>query len=187
MLAISDVSICNSALAKLGADRITSLEQDTKIARLCNERYPFVRNEVLRAYPWNFAKKRVSLSADATAPSFGWAYRFVIPSDCVRVLREDFVDVEYTIEGRYILSDDSSFNLLYVFEETNAGNYDYMFSEMLAMRLAADIAYAVVQSNTLMATMMTAYQELLRNARFVSAAEKTPEGPVADNWINMRF
>jgi hypothetical protein len=184
---LSDVSICNSALAKLGADRITSLEQDTRNARICRERFPFLRNEVLRAHVWGFAKKRVSLAASSDTPDFGWDYAYLLPSDCLRVIREDYIDVDFDIEGRYILTDNSTFDLIYIFEETNSGNFDYMFAEALATRLAADISYVITQSNTMMTTMMQAYASLIRDARFVSASEKTPAGPTVDVWINSRF
>ena len=55
----SEVDICNRALSKLGAARITSLTEDSVNARACNAMYESVRDAELRAHPWNFAMKRV--------------------------------------------------------------------------------------------------------------------------------
>ena len=40
----SVVDICNSALNQIGASNIIALTEDSKAARLCNQRYDFVRD-----------------------------------------------------------------------------------------------------------------------------------------------
>ena len=47
------VDIANSALNMLGATNITTLTEDTKTARIANQRYEFVRDAVFRAHPCN--------------------------------------------------------------------------------------------------------------------------------------
>ena len=49
------VSISNRALTFLGAQPITSLEDDTKEARSCNRMIAQSRDSVLRSHAWNFA------------------------------------------------------------------------------------------------------------------------------------
>ena len=46
----STVDMCNSALNLLGASTISSLTEDTKNARLCNQRYEPIRDRVLNRY-----------------------------------------------------------------------------------------------------------------------------------------
>lgn len=84
----SEVEICNSALIKLGDDTITSLTDDSKRARLCNAQFARLRDEVLRAHPWNFAIRRASLAKLSQAPAFEFAAAFRLPEDpyCLRVL-----------------------------------------------------------------------------------------------------
>ena len=57
----SVVDICNSALNLLGASTISALTDDSKNARLCNQRYEPVRNRVFRSHAWNCLTKRVQL------------------------------------------------------------------------------------------------------------------------------
>ena len=45
----SIVDICNSALNQIGASNIISLTEDSKAARICNQRFEFVRDSVFRA------------------------------------------------------------------------------------------------------------------------------------------
>ena len=45
----SDVDICNSALNMVGASNIISLTEDSRAARLCNQRFEFIRDSVFRS------------------------------------------------------------------------------------------------------------------------------------------
>ena len=83
----SVVDICNSALNLLGASTISSLTEDSKNARLCNQRYEPIRNRTFRSHAWNFATKRVQLAKDSTAPVVEFANQYTLPSDCLRVLK----------------------------------------------------------------------------------------------------
>ena len=49
----SVVSMCNSALNLLGASTISALTDDSKNARLCNQRYEPIRDRVFRGHAWN--------------------------------------------------------------------------------------------------------------------------------------
>lgn len=62
----SSVGIANIALSKIGVQRLTSFSENTEPARLLNAIYGTLRDEVLRAHPWNFAIKRV-------APAVCWS------------------------------------------------------------------------------------------------------------------
>lgn len=64
-MAQTDVDICNSALDELGLEPIQSLDENNKRAKLCKRNYPLIRRKMLRAHPWNFARKRTTLEAEA--------------------------------------------------------------------------------------------------------------------------
>ena len=63
----SVVDICNSALNLLGASTISALTDDTKNARLCNQRYEPIRNRIFRSHSWNCLVKRVQLAKDSAS------------------------------------------------------------------------------------------------------------------------
>ena len=88
-MATSEVEICNRALQKIGAKRITSLTQDAPNARACNVAYFVLRDMELRNHPWNFSIKRAELAADATPPDWGRQNSFTLPSDFL-CLRPDY-------------------------------------------------------------------------------------------------
>jgi hypothetical protein len=61
-MAYTEVGVVNLALQRIGADRITSLTQDIAQAEAANAAWEYIRDEVLEAGDWNFAKRRTTLS-----------------------------------------------------------------------------------------------------------------------------
>ena len=167
----SVVDICNGALNQLGASTILSLTEDSKNARLCNARYTQVRDSLFRSPPWNCLQKRVQLAADTTAPAWGFTSAYTLPADCLRLLRILDYDSNHKVEGRKILTNNSSMKILYVARIEDPNEYDELLRETISAALAADIAYAVTSSNPVSINMYNLYQTKLKDARFVDATE----------------
>ena len=191
----SVVDICNGALNQLGASTILTLTEDSKNARLCNARYTQVRDAVFRSHPWNCLQKRVQLAADTDTPAWGFTKQYTLPADCLRVLTILDYDADYKIEGRKILTDNSTMKILYISREEDPNQYDELLRETLSAALAADIAYAVTSSNPTASNMYNLFQDKLKDARFVDSTEGQNMNPEkgmadvigADTFINSRF
>ena len=176
----SVVNICNSALNLIGASTISALTEDTKNARLCNQRYEPVRNRVFRGHNWNCLIKRVQLAANSTDPVMEYAKSYALPSDCLRVLKihngtTDSIasDLDYKIEGKNIVTDETTVYLVYIALDTDPNNYDVYLREAISHQLAADLAYAITNNATLANNYMTRADERLREARFIDATENS--------------
>ena len=52
-----EVALCNRALRHIGERRISSLSANDNTSQACNEAYDDIRQQVIRNYVWNFAKK----------------------------------------------------------------------------------------------------------------------------------
>ncbi len=172
----SEVEIINSSLNMLGATNIISRGEDSKSARVSNQRFDAVRDAVFRAHPWNCLMTRINLAADSDTPAFDWSYQFTLPSDpfCLRVMRLDNLDIDFLVEGRKILCDEESINLLYLARVTDPNQWDSLLIETIAARLAADISFSMVQSTSLTANLFAMYENKLSEARFTDATEGTP-------------
>jgi hypothetical protein len=172
----SEVEIINSALNMIGASNIISRGEDSKSARVTNQRFDAVRDAVFRAHPWNCLVTRVTLAADSTTPTFTWSNAFTLPTDpyCLRVLRLDYLDIDFRVEGRKIICDESTVNVIYLARVTDPNEWDTLLHETIAARLAADISFALVQSTSLTQGMYSLYEQKLSEARFVDASEGTP-------------
>ena len=112
----SIVDINNAALNQLGASTILSLTEDSKNARICNARYTQIRDAVFRSHPWNCLQKRLELSSSTTTPAWGYSFQYDLPSDCLRLLRILDYDSDHKVEGRSILSNNSSMKILICFK-----------------------------------------------------------------------
>jgi len=176
----SVVDICNSALNLLGASTISALTDDSKNARLCNQRYEPVRNRVFRSHAWNCLHKRVQLAQNSTAPVVKYSYAYALPSDCLRVLKvhngsTDSIksDIDYKLEGRNIVTNEGTVYIIYIAIDTDPNNYDTYLQESISHQLAADLAYAVTNNATLADKYMVRADERLREARFIDATENS--------------
>ena len=176
----SVVDICNSALNLLGASTISALTDDSKNARLCNQRYEPVRDRVFRSHAWNCLHKRVQLAQNSTAPVVEYSYAYSLPSDCLRVLKvhngsTDSIksDIDYKLEGRNIVTNEGTVYIIYIAIDTDPNNYDTYLQESIAHQLAADLAYAVTNNATLADKYMVRADERLREARFIDATENS--------------
>ena len=184
----TEVSICSNALRKLGDDPITSLTDDTERARLCNAFYEPTRDAVLRAHPWNFAIERQALSKLVSTPIFDYAYEFTLPTSpyCLRVLKMEYEDYIFKIEGRKLLSDQGDAKILYIAQITDPAKFDPMFTELLTARLTAELAYAITGSNTLTKQMWEIYDSKISEARSIDGLEGFIDGLVSDEFTSFR-
>ena len=176
----SAVDIANSALNLLGASTISAFTDDSKNARLINQRYEPVRNRVFRSHAWNCLHKRVQLAQNSTAPVVEYSHAYALPADCLRVLKvhngtTDSIKsaIDYKIEGRNIVTDEGTVFIIYIALDTDPNNYDTYLQESISHQLAADLAYAVTNNATLADKYMTRADERLREARFIDATENS--------------
>jgi hypothetical protein len=183
----SEVDICNMALQKLGAARITSLEDNSRNARACNACYALLRDKELRAHPWNFARKRDQPAPLADAPAFGYLYAFPLPNDFLRLVLPHRAMLDWKLENqdgqRVILTNDGdSINVRYVARITDTTAFDPTFVEALACKLAWHMCEEITQSNDKKAAALNEYKQIIAEARSTNAMENTAEEAPPDTW-----
>ena len=188
----SEVNIANRALQKLGAGSITYLTQDSVNARACNSCYTNLRDALLRSHPWNFAITRTSLAADATAPTFGRASAYTLPSDCLRLLpsypEDNSLTEDYQIEGRKIYSDYSSpLYIRYIYRVTDVNEMDVLFQEALATKMAFEMCEQITQSNSKKESLREDFKSIIQEAKKLNAFENVASEPPEDEWNTVRI
>jgi hypothetical protein len=192
----STVQIVNQALTKLGAQRITSLTDNTRNAREMNAIFEIKRDAELAAEPWTFAAARAEIPASSTTPAFGWAFMYPLPADFLRLIEvgENYVfyNAEYTqfqLEsdpdtGRLaILTDQSSpLRIRYIKKVTNSGLFPALFVESLACRLAAETCETITQSTSKREAAWAERQQAIKEAKRSNAVEQPPRIPPDSSW-----
>lgn len=176
----SEVSVCSNALLMLGAKPISSLvpggEGNADRVQLAANLWPSVRDDLLRAHPWNCAVKRRILSPDATAPAFGFSSRFLLPEDWLRTLQvgEEGDAIDFRAEGRYLLADGTVLPLVYVFRNEDVSSWDTSLVQVATARMAAAMAYAVTQSASLAEGMERKAEMAFKRAKAEDGQDEPP-------------
>jgi hypothetical protein len=197
----SETGIVNIALARIGVERISSLDSDTvKPARVARDLFDEARDELLRSGTWNFATRRASLSkVSGFTPAFGFDYAYTLPSDFLRVMSVHPVDsverqVRYQIENisdggtpkTVLLSNSNNLYLRYVAQITDVNRMSPMFRSLLAQKLAVDLGHALDRSNGQIEMHERKLGQMMARARAVDGVEDWPEAFSAGSWITSR-
>ncbi len=191
----SVVQICNSALNQLGASSITALTENSKNARICNERYETIRDAVYRSHPWNCLVKRVQLAQDSDTPAWGFDYQYTLPADCLRILGIKDYNSDYKVEGRKLLISESEVYLIYLAQITDVNELDVLLRETISAHLAQDIAYAITANLQVANLMAEKYQAKLSEARHADSSEGYNTNPelaptdqiITEDFLNSRY
>jgi hypothetical protein len=186
----SDVDICNLALNLLGAESIQNISppDDNDRAKACAAFFPQSRDAVLRAHEWRFAIRRQELNKDTPPnPISGYAYQYVLPTDpyCLRVLDlNDDDTLDWVVEGRRLLTDESTAKIKYVSRVTDTGYFDPLFVDALAARLAMDLSMVITKSQKVLQAMATLYDYRIAEAKAMNVIEdgkaEEPTGPLIE-------
>lgn len=150
-MANTDVQICNLALSALGAELITTLDEDDESDQVTvlALHYPQLLDEIYGMYPWRFASEFAQASRDATYTAIRWQYRYIIPPASKRIIAiydTDAVGADpitrFQRVGRYLLSDEQEMWVEYVTPQ-NIANWPSTFLAFVWQALAARIAMQV--------------------------------------------
>lgn len=191
----SQVQIANRALTKLGQARVISLGDDVKTASTINSMYDAVLEAELRSHVWNFAKAREVLPALAAKPAFDFERQYQLPADCLRILRvgdtvihpRRVYDHLYSIEGRHILTNlGAPLRIRYVRKVTDPNQFDALFAEVFACKLALEACEDLTQSAGAFQRVASMYAQALRDAIRANALERPAEAINDDTWLESR-
>ena len=161
--------IANQALSLIGADSITSFEENTSTARRMRTVYDSSRKALLRLHPFQCSTKRIKLNPISTQPEFEYSYQFQLPDDLIRIINANTED--YVVEEDRLLSNSNQLNLVYVFDNKNEETYDSLFIECLVLYLAYKISKPITGSQGTSDSYYMQCQELIKQAKAVQAQE----------------
>ncbi len=181
----SQADICNMALDYLGNKAVvTDIESpSTKEEVICQRWYDVTRRQLLRKYVWNFASKRATISRNATAPEFGFADAYDLPNDYIRLrfIGDDYIGDfkrHYELENGQLLLDnggEASLNIGYSFDQTVVTKFDALFTNLLALQLALNMAKKFTLKNTDLQRLILQYEMEEQKAVAVDGQDKPPK------------
>ena len=185
---MTDVQICNLALARLGDARITSLSDSSAQATYCSLFYEQTVEELQADFDWSFCRKLSSLTA-TTAPSSGYSSAFTLPADFIRAVRLGGIDASenfgtWEVVGTTIHTNLSSPVLNYIANITDTTKFPAIFVEALTIKLAAVLAMPLTGSKELFEQMAGLFGATIQKPAFAAATEAYAPARTTSQTLN---
>jgi hypothetical protein len=169
-----NVAICNMALGEVPANAIQSADENSREARACRRVYDDIRQELLSAHHWYFARRRIVL-AEVPNTRFGeWAYAYDLPAGAapIRVIPtytasygvfqplvgqrlaplsrtgDDWPVEPYHIEGDVLFCGVPTATLVYSDMAVSEEMFPPLFRKAFYLSIAAAVVLELTQSQT---------------------------------------
>lgn len=193
MAALTVEDVANMSLGILVEAPINSLDDNTKAARLLNLHFETTRQSEMVKQAWAFAIFRVELEAEADAPTGEiYDYAYSIPDGALRVLpltdtgEAQGNRIPFKREGDLILTNYSGPRLVrYIGNLTDPADWDPLFVEALAARLAMKIAMPLTNKTSVLQGAKVVYDEAISEARRINSIEVSSV-PASQSWAEAR-
>lgn len=188
-MSMTQIDLINAALIKLGAAKITSLNDGSTEADIASTLYTPVRDGMLALYPWGFATAQVVLATPTTPPTADYTYAFSLPADHVRTLSVGDGTVShgasFRVQGTTIETDLPQITLSYIrrgSESTQPPHFNLAF----IARLAAEFCLPLTENTSRAETLYRLAERELVAARSLDAQQDTPARLSRFNLIETR-
>lgn len=198
MPSLSQLDICNLALAHLPAAPITSMAEDSLEARECRRFYPHVISDMLEGpHDWSFANRRAALALLATNDrDKEWLYAYALPANLgspIRVIPDltaagfavpvpypgepyaetwavsgSYIETPYSIDGSTLYSNTQTATLEFTVNDVAGINISQLASRAISLDLASRLVVPIKKDSD-------------REARLLQAAETAWQRAIADD------
>lgn len=179
MAAITPVDVGNMALDILTEGSITSLEQNTRAARLLHRNIDISREAMLTQHAWNFALVRLDTTPVDTAVEGMTRYRFAKPDDALRVLPlrtggyPHGLDIQYTAYADGFYSPVAeSVPIVYIANMIDPSEMPAEFVRVWSADLALTIAHALTGKSSMVDKAAGIKKQFITEAKKSNAIAK---------------
>lgn len=194
---MNKIEICNVALGRIGVESIERIDEASEAARVCERFYDFVRQTVLRRFPWTFATKRVQLALlEQQPPDYKYAYRYPSDALCLRhmynaqytgLTRDNQYKLLGSDAGKIIYTNIADAWIEYTADAKDPTFWDAQFIEAFSWKLAAEMAFALTGNINITQNCVQAYNAYFMDAAGEDANEENVLDPQLDRLALARF
>ena len=185
----SAIDICSRALILVGAEPITSFEDDTTEALIAGNMYEDIARTNLTSTRWRFATNQAVLNRLTDVPTGRFDAAYQLPDYLfVHAVTVRDLQIEYNIYGNKVFCDASPNDELVVdftFRANEAGWPSY-FSLCVEYAMATVFATALIRDTALSSLMSTQYDFLIAKARSTDSQQQTTRKITTSRFITNR-
>ena len=183
---LTDVQIINLGLSKLASLRVSTITPPrTPLESFMGANYGHWKRTELTKNKWVFAvEDDYLLTLNDTLADVDQPYKYILPVDCLRPIRGKYT--EWKQRGTYLYSANSTLKISYI-RNAAESEFDPLFNEVLACKVAFESAEYVTQSSTKRAVALQAYDDAISEAKKANAFVVGPEDVTFDDndfsWV----
>jgi hypothetical protein len=193
---MTDIDICNQALGWLGAKRITSFNDGTNESQLCSDNYEPLRDACLEERAWTFADASITLDNATPGDWDNGENQYELPGNVIRVYRA-FRDVSrrnpVQLEGwrregnNVVVRFSGQIYIKATIQIVDPDEFTAGFRQVVAARLAADLAMPITRSRKMQEDMWSLFQSKLDSAAATDAGQARSERTDSTELVRARF
>lgn len=179
------------ALVKIGANQLTSLDEESKEAVSCNLFYEQAKRLILRQINFNCAKASARLVALSEKPPFEYEYYYQLPSDYIflRYICDYWgnkLDVRWDIQGSRLLTDQTPCYIKYTSDITDTAKFTPELVEAMVIQLAIKLAPVIAKSDAKENDLINVLEQIVKPAaKAINGDESYCDGDQGQSqWIN---
>jgi len=182
--------VANLAITLLKGNPVTSIEppdKGSKAAKLAAQWYDDARREALSETDWDFALKRVQISASA-APAFGWSASYQVPSDFIRIStigdeNNPLTSDDFKVENGFILCNEPApINVRYVYDIEDVTKFSPKFLMAFVKKLSSYISAGITGSLNMSAGLGELADDDMASAKTLDAQQTPPKKVQRSRW-----
>jgi len=188
--ASSSLDIANRALILVGANTISSFDEDSEEGRVSNSMYEDMIRTLLISSRWRFATKQAQLNLLTATPQGRYTRKYQLPSDylMLHAITVNDLVIEYNVYEDEVYADTSEADVLiadYTFRtaETNFPSYFIMLAEY---RLATILATALSRDEQMASLFDVQTTRLAQQAKTLDSQQQTTRKLVTSRFITDR-
>jgi len=185
----SAIDICSRALILVGAEPITSFDDDTTEALIAGNMYEDIARTNLTSTRWRFSANQAVLNRLTEAPTGRFDAAYQLPDYLfVHAVTVRDLQIEYNIYGNKIFCDASPTDELIVDFTYRASEVDWpsYFSVCVEYAMAVVFATALIRDPSLAGLMESQYTRLLAKARSTDSQQQTTRKVTTSRFITNR-
>lgn len=185
----SAIDICSRALILVGAEPITSFDDDTTEALIAGNMYEDIARTNLTSTRWRFSTNQAILNRLSDTPTGRFDAAYQLPDYLfVHAVTVRDLQIEYNIYGDKIFcdaaaSDELVLDFTYRADEVGWPSY---FSVCVEYAMAVVFATALIRDTSLAGLMESQYTRLLAKARSTDSQQQTTRKVTTSRFITNR-
>ena len=186
----SGIDICSRALILIGAEPITSFEDDTTEGLVSSNMYEDIARSNLTSTRWRFSTNQAVLNRLSDAPTGRFDAAYQLPSGYlfVHALTVNDFQIEYDIYGDKIFCDAGPQDQLIIDYTYRAEEQDWpsYFSVCVEYAMATVFSTAIARDQGLANLMNQQYNIALAKARSIDSQQQSTRKLITSRFITNR-